>query len=121
MLFQTNAPEYDKLFLNKLILGLGIRIFFLLTDRKFKVELLFDSLILNKSVRYSGAILFDTLYITFAFCRNTLSENDNMFRRFWASSKLEYSFLNISSHALRCNLVSLSVLEHVDDLQITEQ
>ena len=67
MLFQTNAPEYDKLFLNKLILGLGIRKYLLLTDRKFKVELLFNSLILNKSVRYSGAILFDTLYITFAF------------------------------------------------------
>ena len=50
MLFQTNAPEYDKLFLNKLILGLGIRNFLLLTDRKFKVELLFDSLVLNKSV-----------------------------------------------------------------------
>ena len=82
MLFQTNAPEYDKLFLNKLILGLGIRKCLLFTDRKFKVELLFDSLILNKSVRYSGAIFFDTLYITFAFCRNTLSENDNMFRRF---------------------------------------
>ena len=81
MLFQTNAPEYDKLFLNKLILGLGIRKCLLLTDRKCKVELLFDSL-LNESVRYSGAILFDTLYITFAFCRNTLSENDNMFRRF---------------------------------------
>ena len=80
MLFQTNAPEYDKLFLNKLILGLGIRKCLLLTDRKFKVE--FDSLILNKSVRYSGAILFDTLYITVAFCRNTLSENDNKFRRF---------------------------------------
>ena len=62
MLFQTNAPEYDKLFLNKLILGLGIRKCLLLTDRKFKVELLFDSLILNKSVRYSGATLFDTLY-----------------------------------------------------------
>ena len=120
MLFQTNAPEYDKLFLNKLILGLGIRKCLLLTDRKFKVELLFDSLILNKSVRYSGVILFDTLYITFAFCRNTLSEND-IFRRFWASSKLEYSFLNISLHALRCNLVILSVLEHVDDPQITEQ
>ena len=95
MLFQTNAPEYDKLFLKKLILGLGIRKCLLLTDRKFKVELLFDSFILNKSVRYSGAILFDTPYITYAFCRNTLSENDNMFRRFWASSKLEYSFLNI--------------------------
>ena len=80
MLFQTNAP--NKLFLNKLILGLGIRKCLLLTDRKFKVELLFDSLILNESVRYSGAILFGTLYITFAFCRNTLSENDNMFRRF---------------------------------------
>ena len=42
MLFQTNAPEYDKLFLNKLILGLGIRKCLLLTDRKFKVELLSD-------------------------------------------------------------------------------
>ena len=56
MLFQTNAPEFDKLFLNKLILGLGIRKCLLLTDRKFEVELLFDYLILNKSVRYSGAI-----------------------------------------------------------------
>ena len=62
MLFQTNAPEYDKLFLNKLILGLGIRKCLLLTDRKFKVELLFDSLILNKSVRYSGAISDQCLY-----------------------------------------------------------
>ena len=64
MLFQTNASEYDKLFLNKLILGLGFRKCLLLTDRKLRVELLFDSLILNKSVRYSGAILFETLYIT---------------------------------------------------------
>ena len=82
MLFRTNAPEYDKLFLNKLILGLCIRKCLFFTDRKFKVELLFDSLILNKSVRYSGAKLFETLYINLAFCRNTLSENDNMFRRF---------------------------------------
>ena len=44
MLFQSNAPEYDKLFLNKLILGLCIRKCLLLNDRKFKVELLFDSL-----------------------------------------------------------------------------
>ena len=48
MLFQTNASEYDKIFLNKLILGMGIRKCLLLTDRKFKVESLFDSLILNK-------------------------------------------------------------------------
>ena len=81
MLFQTNAPEYNKLFLNKLVLGFGIRKCLLLTDRKFKVELMFDSLTLNQSVRYLGVILFETLYITFAFCRNTLSENDNMFRR----------------------------------------
>ena len=39
MLFQTNAPEYDKLFLNKLILGLGIRKCLLLTDRKFKASI----------------------------------------------------------------------------------
>ena len=38
MLFQTNASRYDKLFLNTLILGLGIRTFLLLTNRKFKVE-----------------------------------------------------------------------------------
>ena len=81
MLFQTNKPENDKLFLNKLILGLGIRKCSLLTGRKLKVELLLDSFILNKSVRYTGAILFETLYITFAYCRNTLSENDNMFMR----------------------------------------
>ena len=67
MLCQTYAPEYDKLFLNKLILGFGIRKCLLLTDRKFKVELLFDSLILNQSVRYLGAILFETLYITVCF------------------------------------------------------
>ena len=82
MLFQTNAPEYDKLILNKVILGLGIRNYLLLTYRKFKVELMFDSLNLDKSVRHSDAILFETLYITFAFCRNTLSENDNMLMRF---------------------------------------
>ena len=52
MLFQTNAPEYDKPFLNKLFSDFGIRKCLLLTGRKFKVELLFDSLI--KSVRYSG-------------------------------------------------------------------
>ena len=64
MLFQTIAPEFDKLFLNKLILGLGIRKCLLLTDRKFTVVLLFDSLILNKSVRYSGAIGdYSKLYI----------------------------------------------------------
>ena len=34
MLFQTNAPEYDKLFFNKLILGFGIKKNLLLTDRK---------------------------------------------------------------------------------------
>ena len=81
MLFQTNATEYDKLFLNKLILDLGIRKCLLLTDRKSKVELLFDSLILNRYVRYQSAILFEILYITFGFSRNTLSENDNMSRR----------------------------------------
>ena len=63
MLFQTNAPEYDKLFLNKLILGLGIKTFLLLTERKFEVELLLESFILNNSVRYAGAILFEILYI----------------------------------------------------------
>ena len=61
MLFQTNAPEYDKLFLNKLILGLGIRKCLSLTDRKFKVELLFDSLILNNQSDIQ-ALYYSTLY-----------------------------------------------------------
>ena len=82
MLFQTNAPEYDKLFLNKLILGVGTRKCVLHTDRKFMVELLFDSLILNKSVY----IIRNFIQYSFAFHRNTLSENDDMFRRSWASS-----------------------------------
>ena len=37
MLFQTNVHEYDKRFLNKLILGLIIRKFQLITDCIFKV------------------------------------------------------------------------------------
>ena len=37
MLFQITAPEYDKLFLNKLIFGLGIKKFLLATERKLDV------------------------------------------------------------------------------------
>ena len=54
MLFQTVAPEYEKLFLNKLILGLGIMKFPLDVDLKFSCEsfkLLPLPLIRNKSVK----------------------------------------------------------------------
>ena len=52
MLFQTNAPEYDKLFLNNLILGLDIKRLLLFTERKFEVVFLLESLMLNNSVRF---------------------------------------------------------------------
>ena len=37
------------------------------------------------------------------------------------SQKMTTCHVCLGLHALRCNLVILSVLEHVDDSQITEQ
>ena len=49
MLFQITAPEYDKLFLNRLIFGLGIKKFLLVTENKLEVvSSIF--LIWNKSI-----------------------------------------------------------------------
>ena len=72
--------------------GFGTIKFLVDTDRKLEVVLLaLVFRIWNKSIRYFGAILFAILYIVLAFCENTLSSNDSIFRRFLASSKLVYS------------------------------
>ena len=63
----------------------------------------------NRSVTYSGAILLVTLYTTLAFCKNTLSLKDNIFRRSRASSKFVYSLLNTLLHARLCSVVILFI------------
>ena len=51
MLFKITAPEYDKLFLNILIFGLGIKKFLLATERKLDVVSSDIFLIWNKSIK----------------------------------------------------------------------
>ena len=91
--------------------GFGIIKYLLDTDRKLEVVLLALVFhIWNISIRYFGAILFAILYIVLAFCKNTLSSNDSIFRRFLASSKLVYSLPSISLQARLCGLFILLIL-----------
>ena len=57
MLFQMIAPEYVKLFLNKLSFGFGTKKFLLATERKLEIVSSDTFLIWNKLIRYDGAIL----------------------------------------------------------------
>ena len=110
ILFYIIVTEYEILFLNRLMFGFGIIKFLLDTDRKLEVVLLaLVFRIWNKSIRYFGAILFAVLYIVLAFCKNTLSSNDSIFRRFLASSKLVHSLPSISLQARLCSLFILLI------------
>ena len=61
MLFQTRAPLEEKLFLNKLILGLSIRKFLLDIDRNFNrvlLKLFALPLIWNRMMSLKCQVLF---------------------------------------------------------------
>ena len=90
MLFQITAPEYDKLFLNKLMFGLGFKKFLLATERKLDVVSSDIFLIWNKSIKYEGAILLAILYIIFALFKNTLSSKESILRWLRASSWIHF-------------------------------
>ena len=100
MLFQIIAPEFDKLFLNRLIFGLGIKKFLLATERTLDVVSSDIFLTLNKSIKYEGAILLVILYIIFALFKNTLSSKESILRWLRASSKCVYSKNNFTSSIL---------------------
>ena len=114
MLFQITAPEHDKQFLNRLIFGLGIMKFLLATERKRDVVSSDIFLIWNKSIKYEGAILLAILYIIFALFKNTLSSKESILRWLRASSICVYSLPRIILQALRCILVTFSMLKFVE-------
>ena len=76
MLFQITAPEYDKLNLNRLLFGLGIKNFLLVTERKLDVVSSDIFLIWNKSIKYEGAILLAILYFILALFKNTFIKRE---------------------------------------------